>query len=413
MDESIDGQLDSALAAAAGEREAGGGAWTTQDQIAHPSPQTWAALRALIDVVDAISGDLVRVFDLVLERYSWTQGVGGQYFTPRSIIRLTVGVADPRPDGTIFDPACGSGGFLLGCAQHLMATAPESNPPTLAGRELNPGILQIAHLNLLAHGLQADLGERPTNSLLDLNDSAAHDIVLLNPPFNQKNWATDREIESKVWVFGPPPRANANFAWLQRAVSLLSPAGRGVVLMPSESLRDSRSKPREVLQRLVTEDLVEAVVSLPDGLFPHVRVSACLWVLNKDKGATSTGNGRNRSGQTLFVDARDMGEQVTRGKWQLPDAVVDSVVRAIKAWRSSEWEMFRPEEVWPGRDWCGTADISEIKQRDWDLTPSRHISSTPHGEQGKEFDELVQRLALRMERVRDLDRILLQKLREQ
>jgi type I restriction enzyme M protein len=392
--------------------------WTVEDYVRRPAPETYEASQALIQAVDTLKGNLLDVFELTLERCARTTGDAGDYFTPRSLVRLAVSLADPKPGDRVLDPACGSGGFLL--AAHAHAAASIGDPVQLVGRDLNPRAWQIAHLNLLAHGLRPDLGKRPANILrASLQDCADYDVVLVNPPFNQKDWADEATIRAEAkdgdWAFGAPPSSNANFAWLQRALLRLAPTGRACVLMPGSTTKDGRLKAREITRRLVGKDVIEALVMLPTGLFPHTRVSACLWVLSRDKGADGSAT-RDRRDRILLIDAREMCEQATRGQWLIPDTAIDQLACALRSWRTDGWESFCAEAGPKGARWCEAVSRSEVEERDWDLTPSRYISSSARdvdGERGvgeSHYDDLLQRLSQRIVRCQELDRVLLERL---
>lgn len=408
---SVDQALEAALRQWASEMTAQPEAWEMSDFILHPTEETGEALNSLILAVDAARGDLVQLFDLVLERHSRTAGEAGAYFTPRSLVRLVVNLLDPRPGERVFDPACGSAGFLVAAAEYVQA-ARDGVGLVLAGRDMSRGARQVATMNLLAHGLQAQLGEGPTNSLIDSPGAAPDsDVVVLNPPFNQKGWASDAEIKRRDWPFGRPPRSNANFAWLQHAVSLLTPNGRACVLMPAGSTRDSRMAAREIVRQLVEGDVIDAIVMLPDGLFPHLRVSACLWVLSRGKGGIGNDGERDRRHQTLFIDARAMAEQVNRGHWEIPDTAVTRIAQAVRSWRSPDWQSFQPHALWAEHQWCAVASRAEVEANDFDLTPTRYLRhESDESDIESEIYELTQRLLARIDRVQELDALLLEAL---
>ncbi|WP_177246605.1 HsdM family class I SAM-dependent methyltransferase [Actinacidiphila alni] len=417
----IAGVLEHALEREMAGSTAGTVIWEMRDHIQRPSAETQEALRNLVGVVDAVDGDLRDVFEMALEHYSRTNGEAGNYFTPRSVVSLAVRLADPRDGERVFDPACGSGGFLLAAHRHAATSA--HTTLGLSGRESNRDAWQIGQMNLLAHRLRADLGEQPVDSLLEpaSTGEGGNHVVLLNPPFNQRGWATDAEIKALPWELGHPPRSNANFAWLQRALALLAPNGRACVLMPDQSTRDSRTKAREITRRLVGTDAVEALVTLPSGLFPHVRVPACVWVLNKDKRSETGSGSRDRHDEILLVDASGMGEQVTRGQWVIPELAIERITRVLQSWRSHNWGRERgelePSEA-STNAWWTTVTTSDVEALEWDLTPSRYIpGSRPEGvsqphDPDAEFDGLVRRLAERMARVHQLEQALLEKLGE-
>ncbi len=409
---SIDTVLEAALRKWVGESTAETEAWEMRDFIMNPTVETTAALHAMVLAVAALRGDAVEVFDLVLERYSRAEGDGGDYFTPRSLVSLVVSLLDPRPGERVFDPACGSAGFLVAAADHARRAETGGEDGALVGRDVNRGAWQIGRMNLLAHGLRGDLGAGPINAFLGgIRGEEGHcDVVMLNPPFGQKDWASDTEIKTRDWPFGRPARSNANFAWLQAAFSSLRAGGRAGVLMPATSTRDSRLAAREITANLVKGDVIDALVTLPDGLFPHLRVSPCLWILSHGKGTVRGSGERDRHGQFLFVDARNMGEQVTRGQRILPDSAIAQIAEVVRTWRSPDWGSFVPDQHGAGHGWWATATRADIEAREFDLTPERYVPSGQHQEgtdqqrdNDEEIRELTWRLLRRTERVQELD----------
>ncbi|MFC7423860.1 N-6 DNA methylase [Nocardia tengchongensis] len=407
---SIDQRLHDELVELVGADRFAAEAWLDQDRVVRPSKSTWAMFQLVVDGVAAEKFNPSETFELVLHRFSQQHGTGGNYFTPRSIVRLMVGLAAPTATDAVTDPACGSGGLLVAAANYVRAIDPTGELPALTGRDIAPWVAYIARLNMVLQDLQADLGGENRSSLLDFDsEPRGQDVVLVNPPFNQANWATEDEIRSGTWEFGRPPQSNANFAWLQQATRRLSVAGRAVVLMPAESTRDSRRVPREIMTQMVDSDLVDAVVSLPARLFSHTRGACSVWVLAKDKQGKF--GGRYRRDQILFIHAVDMVEQLPRKRNRLPDSAIERIVAAVDAWRGVDWDDFRPDDSWPGRQWCVAATAEQIRACDGDLTPSRYLTAGPLSADDEGFERLVQRLEQRSARVRELDQIILQELR--
>lgn len=221
-------------------------------------------LREAVRLIDRAQRPL-ELYEECLERFSHTKS-RGNYFTPRPLVRLLVDLLAPRPGERVFDPACGSGGFLVESARHVREHHGPQTVVELAGRDINPRARQIAWLNLTARGLEADLGEGSVDSLrFDDTRSTTFDVVFANPPFNLKH---SDDLWHRPWRYGQPPRNNANFAWVQHVVSKLTSRGRAAMLLP-DGATFTAGAARQIRAGLVADDVLSAVVALPAGLFPH------------------------------------------------------------------------------------------------------------------------------------------------
>ncbi|MEV7871567.1 N-6 DNA methylase [Streptomyces sp. NPDC088124] len=333
-------------------------------------------LAPLLQLVAATS-DLPALFDVCLEAQSQMAGKGGQYFTPPGIAGLLVDLMDPRQGERVYDPACGSGGFLLQSHAHVAAAGGRTDHLTLSGQDVNQTSLQVAMMNLAVHGVEASL-EGPSSTLLDdrfRQDS--FDVVMVNPPFNQAHWDDGHQVSyDPRWIYGAPPNSNANFAWVQHSVSKMSSSGRAAVLLPTGAASGTRPAERHIRARLVEADVLSCVVELPAGLIPHVRNAVSLWLFSNKKEAGSTWGHSDRRGQFLFIDARDAVVSGGRGRRALSGEASARIAATFASWRGAEDPgpdsglHTEPYEDVPG--WCRSVSTADIAAQGYDVLPARH-----------------------------------------
>jgi type I restriction enzyme M protein len=212
-----------------------------QIEIDNPSlrgvlPKTYARpsldVRRLGELVDLISGIglgsaehrekdvLGRVYEYFLGRFASSEGKGGgEFYTPRSVVRLLVEMIEPY-SGRVYDPCCGSGGMFVQAERFVEAHGGRRNDIAVYGQELNDTTWRLAKMNLAIRGIEADLGPRWGDSFHeDLHPDLKADYILANPPFNVSDWGGDQLRDDPRWKYGVPPAGNANFAWLQHMVT--------------------------------------------------------------------------------------------------------------------------------------------------------------------------------------------------
>ncbi|MFI2765692.1 N-6 DNA methylase [Streptomyces echinatus] len=313
-------------------------------------------LREVLGLVDRAERP-VELYEECLERVS-NNKKGGNYFTPRHLVRLLVEMLAPRQGEQVFDPACGSGGFLVESVRYVREHGGSSAGMGLIGRDINAGARQVAWMNLTARGLKADLGSGPVDSLgADDTPGGAFDVVFVNPPFNLKLARDDLRYDSR-WRYGKPPRSNTNFAWVQHVVSKLAARGRAAMLLP-DGATFTGGATAGIRRGLVADDLVSAVVALPAGLlFPHTGISASAWIFSREKPAT-------RRGQVLFVDAREQGHLVGRGRRTLSPGSIEGIADTYRSWCAESYQD-RP-------GWCRSATVEEIAAREFNLQAVRYV----------------------------------------
>nr|WP_197709451.1 N-6 DNA methylase [Tessaracoccus timonensis] len=185
-----------------------------------------------------------------------------------------------------WDPCCGSGGMFIQAEKFVEAHAGHRNDLAVYGQEMNPTTWRLAQMNLAIRGIEANLGPVWGDSFADdKHPDLRADFILANPPFNISQWGGERLTDDKRWVYGVPPKGNANYAWIQHMLHHLSPTGTMAVVLANGSLTVNSSGQGEIRQRMVEDDVVECILALPSQLFYSVQIPVSVWFLTKDKTA--------------------------------------------------------------------------------------------------------------------------------
>lgn len=371
---------------------------------------------------------LGRVYEYFLGKFAQAEGkLGGEFFTPRSIVRLLVEMLEPY-EGRVYDPCCGSAGMFVQSETFAEAHGGQKTDISIFGQESNPTTWRLAHMNLAIHGIEANLGSQPADSFLrDLHPDLRADFILANPPFNISDWSGKLLANDVRWRYGTPPVGNANYAWIQHFIHHLAPPngrGGGVAgfVMSNGSLSSDSGGEGKIRQRIVEADLVDAIVALPAQLFLTTGIPACLWFLTRDKtGRNLKNGGRDRRGETLFIDARKLGTMQTRtlrvltggndGETLLddglgdpkPDSDLGRIIYAFRQWRHEpppDWWNEAEHGAWSYRDipgFCKRETIDEIGKRGFVLTPGRYVGAEAREADDEPFAEKYPRLLADLE----------------
>ncbi len=188
-------------------------------------------------------------------------------------------------------------------------------------------------MNLAIHGLNGNLGPVWGDTFArDLHPDMQADYVMANPPFNIKDWA--RNEDDPRWKYGVPPAGNANYAWIQHILSKLAPGGTAGVVMANGSMSTNSGGEGEIRAQIVEADLVSCMVALPTQLFRSTGIPVCVWFFANDKTAGAKG-ATDRTGQVLFIDARDLGYMVDRAERALSDEDIAKIADTFHAWRGT------------------------------------------------------------------------------
>ena len=335
---------------------------------------------------------LGRVYEYFLGRFASAEGKsGGEFYTPRSLVRLMVEMLEPF-NGRVFDPACGSGGMFVQAEEFIEAHDGRRNDISVFGQEQNPTTWRLAKMNLALRGIDANLGPEWGDSFLhDQHPDLRADFILTNPPFNISEWGGERLRDDPRWKHGVPPTGNANFAWIQHMLYHLSPTGTMVTVLANGSLSSQQSGEGEIRKNLVEADLVECVVALPSQLFYTTQIPVCLWFLTKDKSQNRVRSElpqRDRHREVLFIDARNVGHMVSRTNKELSTEDIARIAHAYHAWRG-EPDLRAYEDV-PG--FCASVTIDIVREHKHVLTPGRYVGAEEAEIDGEAAEDKIARL---------------------
>ncbi len=337
--------------------------WNVRDrEVAH-----------LIDWVSTAE-DPTELFDACLDQ-AQTLGRGGSYYTPSDVARLFIDLMEPMEGEAVYDPVCGSGGFLLRAREYVAAHGGRPGEPALYGQDMSRTALLTAAMNFSVHGVDDGFLNGPASTLADDRFSdLTFDVVVANPPFNQSGWDEHGILrDGPFWPYGPPPAGNANFAWAQHVVRKMSESGRGALLLPTGAASTAKGAESQIREALVDDDVLSAVVELPAGLIPHVRNPVSLWLFSKSKRPHRSWGQNDRAGQLLLIDARDSATNVKRGRRVVPEEARERITATFAAWRGAPDQA--PYEDVPG--WCRSLSRDEIAETDYDVLPSHHVAAPP------------------------------------
>ena len=332
---------------------------------------------------------LGRVYEYFLGQFAIAEGKrGGQFYTAGSVVQLLVEMLQPFK-GRVYDPCCGSGGMFVQSERFVGAHDGRQNDVSIFGQESNPTTWRLAKMNLAIRGIEANLGPKWADSFLeDLHPGLKADFVLANPPFNSGDWGSEKTRTGERWKYGVPPTGNANFAWVQHFISHLAPYGMAGFVLANGSLSSQQSGEGEIRRKIIEADLVDCIVSLPGQLFFTTQIPVCLWFLarDKDNGLVKDVKLRDRSRETLFIDARALGSMETRTLKVLTGEDIARIADTYHAWRETGG---RYADV---AGFARAAKTDEIAAKGFVLTPGRYVG-TAEGEADVEpFDEKMKRL---------------------
>ncbi|MBD9488753.1 SAM-dependent DNA methyltransferase [Ensifer sp. ENS11] len=287
----------------------------------------------------------------------------GEFYTPRSVVRMMVEILDPKEGESIYDPACGTGGMLLGAIDHVVRKGGDARRfyGKIYGQEKNLTTSAIARMNLVLHGIEdfqvarEDTLRNPAFTDSSTGGLATFDCVIANPPFSLKEWGRDL-WEADPWgraMYGIPPESYGDYAFVQHMIASMALTGnsRMAVVLPQGALF-RKSAEGSIRQALLEKDMVEAVIGLAPNLFYGTQLAGCVVILRRQKPP-------ERKNKVLIIDASNL---FRKGRAQnfLDDEHSDQIVSWYRAFEDVE-------------DRAKVAMLDEIKKEGWTLNISRYV----------------------------------------
>ena len=318
----------------------------------------------------------------------------GEFYTPHDVVQLIASMIEPY-DGTLYDPACGSGGMFIQSAELVKSKQGSISSVNVYGQEKEAATYRLAKMNLVLRGISHHLGDMSDSSFTnDLHKGLYFDYIMANPPFNLKGWYDENLQNDPRWAdYGTPPASNANYAWILHMLSHLKKMnGVAGFLLANGALNDSDTL--EIRKRLIQNDKVEAIIVLPRELFITTDISVTLWILNQNKkGGNYHGrNLRNREHEILFMDLRTWTENPVKRQSKkkvflssndsknTEDITINLTGQIERA--SSIYHAWQNEGTdgtnYEMPELYRSVGIKEIESKDWALTPSKYIEFIDH-----------------------------------
>ena len=342
------------------------------------------------------------VYEYFLNQFALAEGrKGGEFYTPRSVVRLLVEMIEPYR-GRVYDPCCGSSGMFVQSVEFIRAHATGNGNGrhgfelgvgspradiSIYGQESNYTTWRLARMNLAIRGIEGQIAQGDS-FLNDRHPDLKADYILANPPFNISRWGGELLQNDQRWQYGVPPQRNANFAWVQHIVHHLSPSGTAGFVLVNGSMLSNQSGEGEIRKNLIEADLVDCMVALPGQLFTSTPIPACLWFLARNRRGGGAANLRDRRGEILFIDARKMGRMTDRTHRELTPEDIARIADTYHSWRAAPGGAEYADI--PG--FCKSTSLEEIRKHGHILTPGRYVGVEPEPSDGEPFEHKMAKL---------------------
>ncbi len=303
-------------------------------------------LKIFADIPEDASGDVFgKVYEYFLSEFALAEGQGGgEFFTPTSVVKLMVEIIEPYR-GTIFDPACGSGGMFVQSSYFVDRRREElhdndSKDLMVYGAERTPETVKLARMNITVNGLRGEI--KPANSYYDdpYNSYGKFDYVMANPPFNVDEVNLDKVKDQKRFnEYGIPQNKtkksgkkkdnpntvpNANYLWINLFATSLKPTGKAALVM-ANSASDARNSEADIRQNLVRSGVIDCMLTLPKNMFYTVTLPATLWFFDKSKAGSEP--------KVLFIDARNIFRQIDRAHREFTEEQIQNIATIVRLYR--------------------------------------------------------------------------------
>lgn len=297
-----------------------------------------------------------------------------EFYTNRTVVTLMAEILQPKPDESIYDPTCGSGGMLIKCLNYLRDKGQPWQGVKVFGQEINALTASIARMNLYLNGVEdfsivrEDTLAHP--AFVDGSRLRKFDIVLANPPYSIKQWNRDA-FAHDYWgrnMFGTPPQGRADYAFIQHIIaSMDEKTGRCAILLPHGVL--NRIDERQMRSNLVESDLIDCVVSIGKNLFFNSPMEACIMICRSKKT-------EERKGNVLFIRATDLVEKKNTESYLTTEHIRQIV------------SLYNAHSYMEGRS--RVLSISEIRENDYSLSPKLYVPAKGTVSIEEDIDSLVE-----------------------
>jgi type I restriction enzyme M protein len=304
-------------------------------------------LNTFAEIKDDVTGDVFgKIYEYFLTEFASSEGQGGgEFFTPPSIVKLMVEIMEPYR-GTIYDPACGSGGMFVQSSYFIDRRREElhdddSKDLSVYGTEKTAETVKLAKMNLVINGIRGEIKQANAYYENPFDSYGKFDYVMANPPFNVDEVSLDAvESDKRFNEFGIPQNKgkasgkdkdqintvpNANYLWINLFATSLKPKGRAALVM-ANSASDARNSEAEIRKRLIQEGVIDTMLTLPKSMFYTVSLPATLWFFDKSKV-------KKENPTVLFIDARNIFVQVSRSLREFTDEHIQNIATIERLYR--------------------------------------------------------------------------------
>jgi len=357
-------------------------------------------LSSLLDTINEIdtlkdkAQDIVgRVYEYFLSKFALAEGKGkGEFYTPKSIVNLIAEMIEPYK-GIIYDPACGSGGMFVQSIKFIENHHGNKKEVSIYGQEYTNTTYKLAKMNLAIRGISGNLGEKAADTFGDdQHKDLKADFIMANPPFNQKDWRAETElVDDPRWRgYDVPPKSNANYGWILNMASKLSENGIAGFVLANGALSGGGEE-YKIRRKLIENNLVEAILVLPQNMFYTTNISVTIWILNKNKKEQSRNIGdenrhyRDRPTEILFMDLRQKGEPFEKKFIQFSGQHIKDIGNTYHTWQQDNHNYKDIPE------YCYSASFDEVAKKDFSLVPSKYIEFVNRDE-NIDFEEKMKAL---------------------
>ena len=340
---------------------------------------------ANIDLGDDDQDTFGRVYEYFIKEFARQEGHrSGEFYTPKYVVELLVEILEPY-EGRIFDPFCGSGGMFVQSKKFIEEHGGDKEKISIYAQEVNEATWRICKMNLFIRGIEGDI--KVGDSIReDQHKGLKANRIITNPPFNMSEWGKDAVADDDPrFQYGLPPRTNANFAFMQHMIHHTSEQGMVGTVMANGSM-SVQGDEGEVREEIIEDDLLDVVISLPSDLFYGTNIPVSIWILSKSK---SDDEYRDRSSETLFVDARELYEEVDRSQSKLTQDHIDRIATKIREYRGEDEVGDYEDEV----GFCKVETQDEIADNQYIVTPGRYVGVEEDDGDDVPFDVKMEELS--------------------